>query len=64
MDPARLPAGIAAWVGGSLFYLLVLRPALRRSRIVSGGLTCASCDEVYPIEDSIPNLLPPHLRDS
>ena len=32
--------------------------------IVSGGLTCASCDEVYPIEDSIPNLLPPHLRDS
>ena len=32
--------------------------------IVSGGLTCASCDEVYPIEDSIPNLLPPHLRES
>ena len=32
--------------------------------IVSGAMTCASCDEVYPIEDSIPNLLPPHLRES
>ena len=31
--------------------------------IVSGAMTCASCDEVYPIEDSIPNLLPPHLRE-
>ena len=31
--------------------------------IVSGSMTCASCDEVYPIADSIPNLLPPHLRE-
>ena len=31
--------------------------------IVEGSLTCASCDEVYPIEESIPNLLPPDLRD-
>jgi uncharacterized protein YbaR (Trm112 family) len=31
--------------------------------IMEGSLTCASCDEVYPIEDSIPNLLPPDLRD-
>ena len=31
--------------------------------IVSGAMTCASCDEVYPIEDSIPNLLPHHLRE-
>ncbi len=30
--------------------------------IVEGGLHCAACDETYPIEDSIPNLLPPALR--
>ena len=30
--------------------------------IVAGKLTCAVCGEVYPIEDSIPNLLPPELR--
>jgi uncharacterized protein YbaR (Trm112 family) len=27
-----------------------------------GTLYCAKCDERYPIEDSIPNLLPPDLR--
>ncbi|MFQ6054395.1 MAG: methytransferase partner Trm112 [Methanosarcinales archaeon] len=32
--------------------------------IVSGTLYCAKCKEYYPIEDSIPNLLPPDLRDS
>ena len=30
--------------------------------IVSGSLYCAACDESYPIEDTIPNLLPPELR--
>ena len=30
--------------------------------IVSGKLTCSVCGEVYPIEESIPNLLPPELR--
>ena len=30
--------------------------------IVSGSLHCAACDETYPIEDGIPNLLPPDLR--
>lgn len=30
--------------------------------IVAGKLTCSVCGEVYPIEDSIPNLLPPELR--
>lgn len=30
--------------------------------IVGGSLTCTACGEVYPIEDSIPNLLPPQLR--
>ena len=30
--------------------------------IVRGSLYCARCDERYPIEDTIPNLLPPELR--
>ena len=30
--------------------------------IVRGSLTCARCNERYPIEDTIPNLLPPDLR--
>ena len=31
--------------------------------IISGSLVCATCNETYPIEDGIPNLLPPDLRD-
>jgi uncharacterized protein YbaR (Trm112 family) len=31
--------------------------------IVEGSLQCDSCGENYPIEDTIPNLLPPSLRD-
>ena len=31
--------------------------------VMTGSLHCAKCDETYPIEDSIPNLLPPDLRD-
>ena len=34
----------------------------RHERIVTGSLTCGKCGETYPIRDSIPNLLPPHLR--
>ena len=30
--------------------------------IISGTLSCVKCNEKYPIEDSIPNLLPPDLR--
>ena len=30
--------------------------------IVEGTLYCQQCQEEYPIEDSIPNLLPPSLR--
>lgn len=30
--------------------------------IVTGSLFCARCNERYPIEDTIPNLLPPDLR--
>ena len=30
--------------------------------IVEGSLRCDPCDATYPIEDTIPNLLPPELR--
>ena len=31
--------------------------------IIEGTLTCEACSETYPIEDTIPNMLPPGLRD-
>jgi uncharacterized protein YbaR (Trm112 family) len=31
--------------------------------VVRGTLTCGKCNEKYPIEDRIPNLLPPQMRD-
>ncbi len=30
--------------------------------VVRGRLNCKQCSEDYPIEDSIPNLLPPEMR--
>lgn len=35
----------------------------RDDEIVSGSLKCQSCGETYPIEDTIPNMLPTSLRD-
>lgn len=32
------------------------------AEVIEGSLYCAKCEERYPIEDSIPNLLPPELR--
>ena len=32
--------------------------------IVEGDLTCVECGEIYPITNTIPNMLPPSLRDS
>jgi uncharacterized protein YbaR (Trm112 family) len=34
-----------------------------KGEIVQGTLRCAKCQEDYPIEDGIPNLLPPDERD-
>ena len=31
--------------------------------VIEGRLTCTECGEVYPIEDGIPNLLPPDMRE-
>ncbi len=36
----------------------------KEDEIVEGHLTCAECGEIYPIADTIPNMLPPSLRDS
>ena len=30
--------------------------------VVTGALTCSPCNESYPIQDAIPNLLPPEMR--
>ena len=30
-----------------------------KKEIVTGSLFCAKCNHSYPIEDTIPNLLPP-----
>ena len=30
--------------------------------VIRGYFTCTKCSEKYPIEDKIPNLLPPELR--
>ena len=32
--------------------------------VIEGALHCAHCNETYPIQDTIPNLLPPDLRRS
>lgn len=34
----------------------------RDDEIIEGSLICKACNEKYPIEDSIPNMLPPSLR--
>lgn len=34
----------------------------RDDDVVTGALVCPACNEEYPIQDSIPNLLPPELR--
>ena len=36
----------------------------REGEIITGRLFCAACDETYVIEDGIPNMLPPELRDA
>ena len=32
--------------------------------VITGSLSCKKCKETYPIENSIPNLLPPSLRSA
>ena len=35
----------------------------KEEEIITGSLKCEKCSEVYPIEDGIPNMLPPDLRE-
>ena len=35
-----------------------------KGEIVKGSLYCRDCDLRYPIEEGIPNLLPPELRQN
>lgn len=39
--------------------------AIQRSddEVLEGRLVCTECGEEYPIEEGIPNLLPPDMRD-
>lgn len=30
--------------------------------VIKGSLYCSRCNEYYPVEDTIPNLLPPDQR--
>lgn len=32
------------------------------TEVLAGELTCTDCGTEYPIEDGIPNLLPPDMR--
>ncbi len=34
-----------------------------KEEIITGTLTCKECSATYPIEDAIPNLLPPDERE-
>jgi uncharacterized protein YbaR (Trm112 family) len=34
----------------------------KNGEVIKGGLICHKCNHTYPIEDSIPNLLPPQLQ--
>lgn len=36
--------------------------AVEADEVITGTLHCAACGEDYPIEQGIPNLLPPEMR--
>lgn len=43
---------------------LILESAQENDKeIVKGTLFCRLCNELYPIDDGIPNMLPPELRE-
>jgi uncharacterized protein YbaR (Trm112 family) len=36
----------------------------RGDEVIRGALLCKKCGESYPIDEGIPNMLPPELRES
>lgn len=42
--------------------LTLTATTVEADEVVAGTLHCATCNEDYPIEGGIPNLLPPELR--
>ncbi len=38
--------------------------AVEGDEVLTGDLFCPACNEHYPIDDGIPNLLPPDMRAS
>ena len=41
---------------------LELHVFLEKEEIVEGMITCTQCNRFYPIKDTIPHMLPDHLR--
>jgi uncharacterized protein YbaR (Trm112 family) len=37
---------------------------MKLGHVIEGSLTCAKCEQVFAIEDGIPNLLPPSPGDN
>jgi len=35
----------------------------KEGEVITGSLFCHKCNHSYPITESIPNLLPPNLKD-
>lgn len=42
---------------------LDVREEAEDGEVLEGTLTCTECGHEYPIEDGIPNLLPPDLQE-
>ncbi|WNY24772.1 Trm112 family protein [Methanolapillus millepedarum] len=45
---------------------LTVKPEIEnadKTEIISGNLYCPACLIYYPVENKIPNLLPPDMRD-
>ena len=44
--------------------LVLTIAAVEADEVLTGELRCEACNERYPIEEGIPNLLPPALREA